>query len=415
MSGVDHQVLHVLEPAVFATDGGEALGPHDSGGPSYTTLAAGWQVSDRPPARWLNWLLRAAGYMQRAVLGGRLSDWIRGPDAIGTDSSGTVLAYHPTPANGNAGYLAIPSSTAGDVYISVDGGINWTLLGVAPVLPGFSIYPAGITIDSTNMICAIDGDVYYDDSVDAWSPASETPVGITGDVTALITDYPASDLALAAGADGGVSIRANGVGGAGAWVAATAAPKDDGGYDSTSITSLCRVSATTWLAVTAGGQVWRSTDTADNWSLLATLAGDGNCSHMARCPHTGAIAIAQDANTHTARVQYSHDDGGTWTIAAQQTPPAPQNDGWTALKTAGGGAFVASYTHTAGTGFWRSTDRGQSWYPAYPADVNAASRVVTALGCDGTRMAALWFSASPSDDGTYTTHALDGRGVPEPT
>lgn len=413
MSGLDHQVLNVLEPAVFATDPGESLGPQDSGGPSYVTLAAGWQVSDRPPARWLNWLLRAAGGMQRAVLGGALADWFRGPDATNTDGSGTVLGYHPSPGSGNAGYLAIPSSTNGSVYTSVDGGVNWSDIGAAPVLPGFSIYPAGITIDSANVLCAIDGDVYYDNSVEAWSPVSETPAGIAGDVTALITDYPASDLAIAAGADGGVSIRANGVGGAGSWVAATSAPKDSGSWDSTGIASLCRIDASTWVALTYGGQIWRSTDTADNWSLLSTLSGDGNCGFMVRCPHTGTLAVAQDGNTQIARIRYSHTGGVTWATSTLQSPPTPSTSStWSALKTAGGGAFVASYTQAEAHGFWVCTDRGQSWYPAYPIDAGSLGRTITALGCDGKRLAALWFSTTPSDDGVYVTHALDGRGVP---
>lgn len=407
MSGLDEQAMAIAEPAYW---GGTALRPSD------TQIAAGWSVDDRPPAKWLNWLHQTAGALQRAALGGALAD-ISAPSAASLSPSSTsgttcVMVHHPDldlQAQSTHGppLFCVSDPATRTVYISTDGGITWGSTGSSLASSGNRL---GGTIDPSNVILFTgsgDGAIYF--AADAsFTYTTEIAFGSNHAVTSICTEYSeAAAYAVAGSSLGNIAVRVNGVGGAGGWSSVTTAPKDVGSWDSTEITSLCYLGSSEYLAMTKGGQVWRSTDRALTWSLLATLPGSGNTWHFVRCPHTGSLVAARDTAS-AYKIYYSRNNGTTWTEAV--FPPnttAPTSSlSWTAVKAVGGGAFLAaSAQHDR---LWRSVDSGRTWYPVwYEAGNNNVE--ARAIGCTRQRAVILWEGGS--GDGIAHTGALDGRGV----
>jgi len=406
---IDQQVLTVPQPAVWATDPGEALGPADSGGPSYAQVAAGWQVGTRPPARWMNWLQRNAGAMQRATLAGALSDWRVSSDPGIVGENAAVMAFHPSPGAGLPGIAVFDHDT---IALSFDKGASWSSLthaiGAAPP-------KNAIAIDTSNLIVGQGANIYFNNTLSTWttSPTSEAH-GMTGNVACLLTRYPSSTFAMAGSFSADIAYRSSGVGGAGGWVTASTAPRDVGSWDGNSIISLAFITGSTYLALTQGGQVWRSTNSGFSWALYATIDGgsSGPFNFMCRCPHTGAIVAATDDTSSTTAIWYSHDNGATWTEATFSDPLlSPLTGDWDYVKTAGGGAFVAVQkdTQSGYRAFWRSVDRGVTWtrFHLFPS---AAPDRILVIGCDTERMVAVERNGTDNTN-VWVCRTLDGTGA----
>jgi len=408
MSGVDDQVLGVVDPAVFGTDSGAALGPQDGAGPTYTELEAGWAVADRPPARWLNWLTRAAGYMHRAALGGAVANWVDLTTAApGTATTGAALVFHPgiyepVGSNSQAGTFFAWLSSAGATALSAAHGYVWT---AGASLGAFTLSPNAFSRDSARVAWGNGASVYYTSTSSFGTPGSQnTGLSVVGALAIAFRE--GSDYAVAADEAADVAYNDTNVATA-AWTAASTSPSDYGSWDGYGIRSLCYLGGSTYIAVTQGGQVFRSTDGGAVWSFLSTIPGTAAdfCNFMARCPHTGAI-VALRNNDYP---RYSHDNGSTWASASVESALDGYVDQITALKTVGGGAFVAADADGA---WFYSVDRGRSWYLWHAPNMDDNEIVrIRAFGCNGQRLIALWENTAPAN-GVIHSGCLDGRGLP---
>ena len=403
----DLPILEIPQPAVWGTDSGVALGPHDSGGPSYTQMAAGWTVGTRPPARWMNWLQKSAGGMQRAVLGGVLADWALAVDGFPVVSVAHGIIYHPSPGDGTPGLFGVEDHRVAN---SDDRSVSWS---GATALTGGTLDSRqnSLAIDANNILFGYGTNVYYKNSIDWSSGVSNEATTLAGNITAVATRYR-EGIAYALAADdlADVSYRPNGVGGATAWAASSTAPKDVGSWDGSPIEDLINITGSTWLALTEEGQIFRSTNSGFTWALYATLPGAGASARfksLARCPHTGTLVVTHRIVSVGAQPPiYSDDNGLNWTAGSLEAPLAGTGAGWANVRGVGGGAFVALANAAADhESIWRSVDRGRTWYPGMRQ--LASVDVPVGVACDGTRVYVLGNGGD-----VYYCRALDASGLP---
>ena len=137
---------------------------------------------------------------------------------------------------------------------------------------------------------------------------------------------------------------------------------------------------------------------------------------MCRCPHTEAIVATRVSNTAAITAWYSHDDGSSWTACVlAPTSTGGSNAHWRSLKTVGGGAFIGCVTTSTDTSpqWYVTLDRGQNWHQVWPSGTGTGqAKRAWAFGCDGTRVTALWDTAS-AGNGVSHTPALT-TGIPTP-
>ena len=163
------------------------------------------------------------------------------------------------------------------------------------------------------------------------------------------------------------------------------------------ILSLCDLGSGVVLAgggQDSHGQIYKSVDYGENWTLLHDTGGDYVYSIIS--PKAGIILAA---GGYGGFIQRSTDDGVTWATVASFGDDTVQ-----CLVDCGGGIIFASW-NTAGPGqpqIWRSTDYGATW-----------SWVVT-LNCTGINCMVYagnnFVMAGTSPNGYYAKGGSDGTG-----
>lgn len=231
-------------------------------------------------------------------------------------------------AGGEVYLAADPNVTDGGVYVSSDGGRNWSYLG----LPDRRV--SALSADSSgNLLAAtIDGIYHYTGTLDRWeyaSPLSErfdVMMAVGGDTILALSGA----WGLFRSADGGSS-----------WFQSGPRKRD--------VFSIVVTSGGTLIAGTLGARVFTSSDDGSNWAQAPIGA---ICDNVYALAERGGVIFAETE----CGLYRSQDEGQTWTREGAESLHAT-----VAALAIGpdGGVYAGSEF-----GIMRSGDGGASWLPS---------------------------------------------------
>ena len=345
----------------WATNANRTLDPDDTLlDPVPIVKEEGFELSQRPPARVVNWLHHYVTEWLRSVSPVPIANWLPSSDAGAADIDGVVFA----PSASDEGDWTVASGTA--VYRD-NFGVSW---GGAGTLNSAANRGA-FTIDTSYP--AIFGTVNgleYNSTGSTYVEVADVTIGggFTGGVIAMDSRYPDNDRTIVIDANGRCRIAASGV--AGAWTAPTTPPNL--GATLKNIGRVIHAGSGKWFAArqaVTGQHLSVSTDDGDVWTTktlppftssdVTAIAYDPTTERLVACGVTSGVAA----------IYYSDDDGATWT-ASNYTGMGTSN-GNGDVYSCGGSMWIA-----VGSGrVLLSIDNAETWVLAemYNASLGGSS------------------------------------------
>ena len=331
----------------WATDSGVTLEP-DPG-----EKDVGWGTPIRPPARWLNWIQNTIYEWVRRIGSVAVGNWNDVYDATFTDDTYAII-FHPELNI----WSAFDNTGAGGITkYSADGKIF--LAGTA-----LAAAPLRAAIDSLRLIVGLtNGNIQYSTSIAFAAPSTVTPGIGGGQVYALETAYPDSNLILAGGTAAPFVRIASDV--TAAWASATTQP-------AVAPMRFMRIGATNWLSTNddfAGDiRCYRSDDDGVNWSQQADIAAQTSLTGSRTADvnvNTQTVVAGGDDGGGNGILAYSADMGVTWQDAVfSDLGQAGNVAEINAVYYCGGDLWLAAAdTATLTTALWASADDGRTWQP----------------------------------------------------
>ncbi|WP_347354894.1 sialidase family protein, partial [Intrasporangium sp.] len=122
------------------------------------------------------------------------------------------------------------------------------------------------------------------------------------------------------------------------------------------------VCASSGAAGHVGYAVQASTDRGATWALVSTdrlVLVDAGPTAFAAADGSSLLAVSGGSRDLHGSMRRSTDGGATW--ASPGRPPALPSQGWAWVGAPGGSVYYALSADPEG-GYWKSIDRGQTWY-----------------------------------------------------
>lgn len=371
-------------PDVFprwATDVGRVLEP------SSGVKDVGWQIDDVPPARWMNWLQNMAYEWIKYNTKLQLTNWSMEEYATGpTDPKGII--YHPE----RGVWFLLDGTADSKIWTSIDGSqyyLDETITGAIP-------QEEAIAIDSTYAItCSDDGLEYGYDGL-AWASISNATMGLGVGPKSVVTKYSTSNLIIVATATNVVARETTGITG-GSWSAATTQPPAYPAGTPTDTHLIYGNGSTVFLLQSHNSlytsRLYISSDDGNNWANVGTHPlATYNSRCIARNSETGRLIVGGYTSAAPV-IQYSDDDGDTWTTATIKLGEYSDVDCLvTSLYYCGNDIWIAGGTSpdwsTVGLGsigaFFISDDNGVTWTLInITHDLNSVTGFIKQIACNG--------------------------------
>lgn len=352
----------------WATDAGVTLEPDSA------DKDVGWGTTIRPPTRWMNWIQNTVYEWVRRIGFVAVGNWNNVHDASFTDDAQAII-YHPEIRV----WQRFDDTGPSGVSVSSSDGKAW-IVGTA--LGG---QPTVAAIDSLRFIVGFsNGNVQHSTSSIFGSPSTVTPGVGGGNIGALETAYPDSNLILAGGSSTPQVRIANDV--TSAWSSATTQPTER-------VRRFMRIGVSSWLSVNSstGGTdatCYQSDDDGDNWTQLADIFaatsidqlwhGDVNVNGQT------VVAVGDDGAGNGV-IAYSGDMGNTWQDAVFSDLGGGFLNDLKTIYYCGGDLWVAAGNSPGpSAALWVSTDDARTWQPA-TIDYGATADLddFRDIGCNG--------------------------------
>jgi hypothetical protein len=356
----------------WATDVGATLEPSEAKKDEGSVLAK------KPPARWDNWLKNQMYQYCQQGIRTIVSNFTHYDFA--TAPTSTLLAmYHP-----DFGLFSV-MDVSSQVWTSQDG-MEYTneTTSTTPTA-------RACAIDSTYMIYGlISGNLLRRDSAAAYTSITSAAIGGAGSIQTICTKYPTSDLIMVTRS--GV-IRRSTTGTGGSWVAATTPPPTP---ITTGFARIVWDGASNWFLMQSvsgsAAKTYISSDDGDTWAATSTFPfsglSTGACQDMAINTTSGMLVAVGDNDSNSARIEYSEDDGTTWTLATINlgSISATESTFLTTVYHVGQNTWVAFGDDNTTRGFVLVSSDGKTWNRGIVATQDATvSRDVTAM-CSSERL-----------------------------
>jgi hypothetical protein len=275
-----------------------------------------------------------------------------------SDALMSVAGYHPSIGNGT---WCCVTSDSDLVYVNdQNASIDWTGGGAL----GFGIETQGKNaIDTTRfLLCADSATSSIGHSTDGASWAVETgpsTAGASGNVMAIDTKYPASDVIMCGCDTGDIAYCLTNV--TGTWAVPAAQPTTD------EVLDLKWMTADSWIVLTDTGKTFTTENNGSTWAATTTAPSDVASVYldvffcMDYNPATTTIVVSGDDTGRELEFIRSIDNGASWTKADVSNITTPV-DYIQDLKHLGGLTWVA--TGRAGSvGFIATSyDDGATWH-----------------------------------------------------
>lgn len=355
----------------WATDALRTLAPGES------DKDQGWSDSDKPPARWMNWLQNLAYEWTRRFGASLVSNVKMNSSNIGGGNPLINVIFHPTLID--AGIWLC--STSSNVYNSLNGR-NWS--GSVRVLTAAG-QARSRAIDATYAMFGLaSGSIdYTSDGSSTW--ANDSGMTTTNAITALVSKYPDNNFLMLGDSVGNIEIAAGGIGTA--WVAPTTAPTT-----LSNIRAISRVGSTSWIAIDAGGDCEISNDDGDTWVATASNpSSTGVVNTMAFNSDSGILVVAGETSfgSKVPAIDYSTDLGATWNAAT--IVDSAVFEALYCVYYCGGGIWYAhgelQSTARGNEAGYVSFDNGVTWRQAsYIDDSFIAHDSAHDIGCDRRKL-----------------------------
>lgn len=365
----------------WATDPGRRLEPGES------EKDLGWDLDEKGPARWMNWLQENTYQWIKKIASMPFFNWF----AIETTMTSPLISviYSDTLQS----WFAAEVST--DLVWGSNDGHAWgTFTAALPV----AVVSKAIAIDSARIIVGAGNDVYY--SIGGAFTAGG--LGIAS-IAALYTAYPTSDRILVSDATGAVYWATDVT--TGIWTAATGLP------GATTFTPVIHVTGTIWLVWGSDLNFYISTDNGVSFAVAGSVPAGTILKAIEYNPHSNRLIAVGDDGASGPAIFTSDDLGATWVSKAggisELTPggvlSAVQYVGGKMWYTAGAKIPAAVNRET----MYVSLDDGETWDLAiYHGDnVNLIDDVID-VASDGRFLISVGGGAQE-----FLTHSL---GVPGP-
>jgi len=355
----------------WATNTGKTITPAAAS----VTPADGWDFSERPPARLMNYIHNIQGSLGQNVIvhaianiSSTLKDWVGG----GANGVNNIL-YNGAAAH-RRWVVTEPATNA--THVSFDG-FTWVAAGAMGAAP---VANCSIITDTDGFIVGSAANLYWSDDAAVWTAAG----GVGAD---FIANVGTSDRFM-------VSKNATlyrwltGIAGG-----ATAPTTPAGGVFPGNIWGIGGDTANNWALVDVNGDCYTSTDGGDVWTQTAQGPVDAIATFV---PvdldyEDGTIVSVGATGAGVPQIGYSLDDGVTW-AAATFGGGGYTTGVFTSVKALGNGRWVAVGSNLARAGatsdYFYSIDDGVTWYPGMYTLGSTATTTLEHVWCNGGRIAA---------------------------
>jgi len=386
----------------WATDSGTTLEP------STGRKELGWEVDDKPPARFWNWMWNNQ-YKWLKVF---LSSLVKGFYKLGNSTvEADVVAYNPNVRT------FVKATSAGVVSVSLDGkGVYWddvyTDANLNPC--DWCLTPGGFVIAGS--FSAGNGRIAYStDGGASWTNDTSTGVSSVGSDPCITSNYPGTNC-LIVSLDGGTTLKAV-YGTPGAWTVATSI-----GAASIYPKGLCWGLGDVYYVLgfaSSGSFFKKSADAGATWTDSASAPTSTADAIYAKgclaCDTDSGRLVAATFQTAASNgrpvLWYSNDEGDTWTgatmLGALTTDPSDNSSNVRGIHFLGNGIFIAVGKFPMEQGGFVpalvSLDSGLTWGSAQVSDSYTASVESFMSGtCTGFS-----FVASSDLSGMHSTTPID--------
>lgn len=318
----------------WATNASRTITPATAG----ITEADGWDFSQRPPPRLMNYIhsLQFEAQKRQAI------------NMIGTPRIETGYWAGVTMgrvARTSTGLWITLASGTGNSQLSYDGYV-WSA--------GTSMGAAcnGIIRTDTDEIVAISSsNLHYTSDGVTWNTA--------GTGYSEIANVGTSDHFLVSNA---ATLEIWGTG-----IAGGAASPSSTSWGATAISNIAGSTISKWMIVDGSDNGHISTDGGDNWVQTGQGPGDALASFTVTClDYDGDTAVAGGSVSSVAALAYTNDNGTTWnasTFVGKQPAASTSIDRLIAL---GNKLWIAVGDDNTTPGYWFSVDDGVNWQLGSP-------------------------------------------------
>lgn len=340
--------------------------------PSESDKAAGHAQGQASPAFEENWRAYFVYLWTQQIMKGALTNWNTNADIVAWNLWSGI--YHP-----DMGSYCIAGNNDYNWY-SYDG-YTWTQGLQIAVGATASWRFAGY--DSARVIIGNDTTDDLEYSTDggiaaAWTTVLSATLGGSGNLYAIGTKYPSSDLALVCrGSGGSCTVRRATTDVTGSWVAASTQPPSvpTGAF---AMDMFWVGSGQTWMLLVqkygtpsdSDCKLYKSLDDGDTWAEVTGMnqfpSGSDGAMCLAYNQDTGRLVVGGSIDTSTSEeyIGYSDDLGDTWGAATIDKGGKALSARIDRIYYCGGNAWVAipdAYDEDAGQTVYVSTDDAQTW------------------------------------------------------
>jgi hypothetical protein len=322
------------EKLEWSTAGGSQIVPTDG------EIAAGWAVSDKPPARKINWLLDQPNKWLKAVLANSLGSYAL-RSAISANDIETICWAPQTQA-----WVIFNALSNSLTFYSYDG-VSW-LSGAT--WNGFPVQRSACH-DTTGRVIVLGGSANHVEYISDVTTGTFTSVstGLSAEPVAIRTK-DGSDFVMALNSGAGQIAYANSVASSWTQVSTSAGSQAD----------LTYISGSTWMTLGSTGDIRVSTNDGVSWVSGTHLSGVNTYRSIDVDPQSGRICVAGRVTASgLMRIYYSDDNGTSWTLATSPTAPVPA--GSYKIRNLGGPTWVLVSGASTLAGAYFSLDGGENW------------------------------------------------------
>lgn len=363
----------------WATDPGRTLKPDES------EKDLGWDLDEKGPARWMNWLQENTYQWIKKIAGVPFFNWSLVDNSI-VNALVSVI-YSDTLKKWFATEVA-----TNQVWSSDEGHLWLTYQAPLPAAP----VSRGVAIDSARVIIGAGSDVYYSNG------GAFVPAGVGGAAfNTLYTAYPTSDRVLVADSAGVVRFATNVA--AGLWTPATTSP-------ATALATLIHLEGANWLGMSIQ-QCYVSTDDGVNFAAAGSVPVGVVLKMVEYNPNSGRLVVVGDDGFNAPAIYTSDDVGATW-ISRIGGVSDPTGGVLSAVQYIGGSMWFAGggiITPPTRETMYVSLDDGDTWDLATYHDFNLAlPRDIVDVAGDGRSLICVGGNIAPNP---FITHSL---AVPGP-
>jgi len=357
------KLLDIPDRFTWATNASRTITPAQASG---IVIADGWDFSDRPPARLMNYFHS----LQYQWADKQIIQLLANPTFDAT-FHGTAVAT--IAKNDNNGLWIRSSATTGATATSYDGWVWSAGAGLA----GTPVYNCCVNTATDGIVIGVGAGIEYSADAAVWSTAG---VGLT----VAMANVQTSDLFLRIRTSTIMERWLTGATGGATLPSVTS-------WGATGLKTVAGDTASNWVTIDANGNCHLSTDGGDNWAQSGQGPVDAIASFIAvDCDYEDGTIVVVGEDGSVPQIARSTDDGANWsTVSFTPQTPTGGTTQWNAVRALGNDIWLA--VGELGTGvngavdYWYSIDDGATWSIArvrWDGTINTNFRTIW---CDGNQ------------------------------